>query len=296
MDQLKYSCDVCVFNTQFKNRYTSHIKSNRHIQKINNVSELQAFTYICNNCKKSFKSNSGLWSHKSKCTIKKIEIVDIEMKESINELKNIIVDMTTKYPSQISTYIENQNNQINNNNINVNLILNEKLTNGMNFMDMINTMDIDKSYQNTITSENYVKKVFLMIKQALDKIPFEQRPIQCIKGEDDHQQIIHIRHNNQWNKETELEWTEQIHNFYLDDGDQAEPEDEKIIFNCLKKLEAHISEEIGKVANPNTQREYSYELCHPPNKLKIIKCLLEYVNIEKNELLNLINTVAITNV
>jgi len=299
MDQLKYSCEICVFNTQFKNRYTSHINSNRHKQKLNTASDLPVFTHLCNNCNKSFKSNSGLWSHKSKCLIKKkdkVEVVDIEMKDSINELKTMIVDIKTKYPQQIlsNTYIENQNNQINNN-INFNLILNQNFTNGMNFIDMINTMEIDKSYQNTITSENYVKKVFLMIKNALEKLPIEQRPIQCIKGEDDHQQIIHIRHNNQWNKETEIEWTEQIHNFYLDDGDEAAPEDEKIIFNCLKKLEEHITEELGKVANPNTQREYSYEVCHPPNKIKIIKSLLEYINIEKNDLIDIINNVT-TNV
>jgi hypothetical protein len=268
----------------------------RHKLQIENSA---TFLHVCSVCNKKFKGQSGLWTHQKKCLIKKkdkVEVVDIEMKDSINELKTMIVDIKTKYPQQIlsNTYIENQNNQINNN-INFNLILNQNFTNGMNFIDMINTMEIDKSYQNTITSENYVKKVFLMIKNALEKIPIEQRPIQCIKGEDDHQQIIHIRHNNQWNKETEIEWTEQIHNFYLDDGDEAAPEDEKIIFNCLKKLEEHITEELGKVANPNTQREYSYEVCHPPNKIKIIKSLLEYINIEKNELIDIINNVA-TNV
>jgi hypothetical protein len=56
---------------------------------------------------------------------------------------------------------------------------------------------------------------------------------------------------------------------------------EKIIFNGLKQLEENIIKEIAKLYSTNIQREYSYEIGHPPNKVRIIKCLLEYVNIEK---------------
>jgi hypothetical protein len=232
-----------------------------------------------------------MWKHANKCTYQKIENIDNDVKESLKELKNIMIDMKTNYQPQKCTNIENQNNQFfnnNSNNINVNLILNENFTKSINFLDMIRNMEVDKVYQPTITSENYVKKVFQMIKKEIDKLPFEERPIQCIKGEDDNQQIIHIRHNNQWNKETELEWTQQIHNYYLDDGDEATPEEEKIIFNGIKKLEENIIEEISKLYNSSTHRDYSYEISHPPNKVKIIKCLLEYVNIEKIDLLRIL--------
>jgi len=244
------------------------------------------FTHICNKCNKKFKGQSGLWNHKSKCKI--IEIIDEEMKETMKEIKNMMVDIkSTCQPS--CTNIENQTNQINNNNsFNVNLILNENFTKGINFLDMIKNMEVDTTYQPTISSENYVIKVVQMLKNELDKIPIDERPIQCIKCEDEHQQILHIRHENKWNKETELEWTQQIHNYYIDDGDQPKPEEEKIIFNGLKQLEENIVKEIAKLYSNNIQREYSYEIGHPPNKVRIIKCLLEYVNIEKNDLLRII--------
>lgn len=289
MDKHKYCCDICVFNTNYKNRYNTHLTSDRHKQKIDNSQEITLFSYICNKCQRSFKSNSGLWSHKSKCTFQKIEIVDDEMKETMKEIKNMMVDIkSTCQPS--CTNIENQTNQINtnNNNINVNLILNENFTKSINFLDMIKNMEVDKTYQATISSENYVSKVVQMLKNELDKLPIDERPIQCIKNEDEHQQILHIRHDNKWNKETELEWTQQIHNYYLDDGDEATKEEEKIIFNGLKQLEENIIKEIAKLYSSNIQREYSYEIGHPPNKVRIIKCLLEYVNIEKNDLLHII--------
>ena len=287
MEQYKYCCNVCVFNTNYKNRYNTHLKSDRHKQKTDNSREISIFSYICNKCQRSFKSNSGLWSHKSKCTFQKIQIVDDEMKETMKEIKNMMVDIKSNcQPS--CTNIENQTNQINNNNINVNLILNENFTKSINFLDMIKNMEVDKTYQATISSENYVSKVVQMLKNELDKLPIDERPIQCIKNEDEHQQILHIRHENKWNKETELEWTQQIHNYYLDDGDEATKEEEKIIFNGLKQLEENIIKEIAKLYSSNIQREYSYEIGHPPNKVRIIKCLLEYVNIEKNDLLHII--------
>jgi hypothetical protein len=272
-----------VFNTNYKNRYNTHLISDRHKQKIDDSRQITLFSYICNKCQRTFKSNSGLWSHRSKCNYKKIEIVDDEMKETMKEIKNMMVDIKSN-----CTNIENQTNQINNNNINVNLILNENFTKSINFLDMIKNMEVDKTYQPTISSENYVLKVVQMLKNELDKMPIEERPIQCIKNEDEHQQILHIRHENKWNKETELEWTQQIHNYYLDDGDEASIEEEKIIFNGLKQLEENIIKEIAKLYSTNIQREYSYEIGHPPNKVRIIKCLLEYVNIEKNDLLHII--------
>lgn len=281
----KFSCEKCIFFSNSMQSYNRHLLSERHKQHIENV---KIFMHMCSKCNKKFKCQSGFWKHSNKCNFKKIEIVDEEMKDTMKEIKNIMVDIkSTCQPS--CTNIENQTNQINNNNsFNVNLILNENFTKGINFLDMIKNMEVDTSYQPTISSENYVIKVVQMLKNELDKIPIDERPIQCIKCEDEHQQILHIRHENKWNKETELEWTQQIHNYYIDDGDQPKPEEEKIIFNGLKQLEENIVKEIAKLYSNNIQREYSYEIGHPPNKVRIIKCLLEYVNIEKNDLLRII--------
>jgi hypothetical protein len=217
--------------------------------------------------------------HKSKCKIAKVEIDEKELKTSITEIKSMIENL-----NQSSTNITNHQN----NNFNVNLILNENFTQAKNFVDMIQNICVEGPYPDKISSENYVSRVFQLIKNEIDKMPIDERPIHCIKNEDERQKILHIRHDNKWETETELEWTSQIHNYYLDDGDEPTPEEEKIIFNGLKQLEENIIAEIAKLNNTKTQREYSYETVHPPNKVRIIKCLLEYVNIEKPELLKII--------
>ena len=279
MDLYKYNCETCCFHTSFKNRYDSHVLTKRHRQK-NDEATKNNYHYICQKCNKKFKSNSGLWSHKSKCNYIKIEVFDDSMRETINELKNMVSELKSNPTPSVT------NNQ--NNNFNVNLILNENFTQAKNFVDMIQNICVEGHYPDKISSENYVSRVFHLIKSEIDKMPIDERPIHCIKDEDERQKILHIRHDNKWETETELEWTSQIHNYYLDDGDEPTPEEEKIIFNGLRQLEENIIAEIAKLNNTNTQREYSCEAVHPPNKVRIIKCLLDYVNIEKPELLKII--------
>lgn len=279
IQKYKFSCKECMFNSNSLQTYNRHLLTNKHNDHIINK---KFFIHTCIKCDKTFKCQSGLWKHSSKCEFVKVDIFENEIKETMNEIKIMMEDIKTNYP------VSNITNNNNNNNLNVNLILNENFTKGINFLDMIKNMEVDKEYQPTISSENYVIKVFQMLKNELEKIPVNERPIQCIKNEDDHQQILHIRHENKWNKETELEWTQQIHNYYIDDGDEPSPEEEKIIFNGLKKLEENIVIEISKLYGDKTQRDYSYEIDHPPNKVRIIKCLLEYINIDKEKLLRII--------
>lgn len=296
MEAYKYNCSNCSFHTNYKQRYNRHLLTIKHktnqdinnnnIIKENNEKEM----YVCN-CSKKYKSYVGIWKHKQKCqnqlictTIQDTSCIDKKMEE----LKELIIELKdNQQPTNIMT------NSNNTNNININLILNENFKNAKNFIDMIREMKLDDVYHDNISSIDYVSDMFRMIKTEMDKLPFVERPIQCIKNEDEHQKILHIRHDNEWRKETELEWTQQIHNYYIDDGDQATEDQEKIIFLGLKKMEDNIIEQIHKLYRHtykcnDKQREYKYEMDHIPNKIRIIKCLLEYVNVNKDELLQII--------
>ena len=290
MEQTKYSCITCSFHTNYKQRYNRHLLTNKH--KIHYEPSLQnKEIYICS-CSKQYKSYVGLWKHKQKCQSQPVcQVVSdaATIDKKMEELKTLIIELKeTQQPITNTT-----NNNTNNNNININLILNENFKNAKNFIDMIREMKLDDIYHDNISSIDYVSDMFRMIKTEMEKLPFVERPIQCIKDEDDHQKIIHIRHENEWRKETELEWTQQIHNYYIDDGDEAPEDQEKIIFVGLKRMEDNIIEQIRKLyGNTYTcndkQREYKYEMSHIPNKIRIIKCLLEYVNIDKDELLKIL--------
>lgn len=297
MEQTKYSCLTCSFHTNYKQRYNRHLLTNKHNIHREPYDETKEI-FICN-CSKQYKSYVGLWKHKQKCqsqltcnVIQDSSVFDNTsiIDKKMEELKTLIIELKdTQQPITNTT----NNNNTNNNNININLILNENFKNAKNFIDMIREMKLDDIYHDNISSIDYVSDMFRMIKTEMEKLPFVERPIQCIKDEDDHQKIIHIRHENEWRKETELEWTQQIHNYYIDDGDEAPADEEKIIFVGLKKMEDNIIEQIRKLYGHlyscnDKQREYKYEMSHIPNKIRIIKCLLEYVNIDKDELLNIL--------
>ena len=291
----KYICENCDFNTNNKTIYNKHLQSQKHERHINTKIE---YKYPCTSCNKKYNSRTSINLHKQKCQKQLVCSVIHEsainnntsiLDKKMEELKNLIIEMKDNQAPTTST----TNNNTNNNNININLILNENFKNAKNFIDMIREMKLDDIYHDNISSVDYVSDMFRMIKTEMEKLPFVERPIQCIKDEDDHQNILHIRHDNEWRKETELEWTQQIHNYYIDDGDEAPEDQEKIIFVGLKKMEDNIIEQIRKLYGhtyscKDKQREYKYEMDHIPNKIRIIKCLLEYVNIDKDELLKIL--------
>jgi len=304
VEQAKFSCVDCSFHTNFKQRYNRHINTEKHKAQIEN-NESNETVYTCN-CGKKYKSNVGLWKHKQKCN--NIQLVHVNttapdtsnIDKKMDELKTLIIEMKDTQKPVTNNILNantnnNTNNILNNNSININLVLNEKCNNAKNFVDMIRDMKLDEVYHDSISSLDYVDTIFKMIKREMDKLPFIERPIQCIKDEDNLQQILHIRHENEWRKETELEWTQQIHNFYIDDGDEVPPDQEKIIFVGLKNMEDNIIEQIRHMYSTSykckdKEREYKYEMDHMPNKIRIIKCLLEYINVDKDELMQIIES------
>jgi hypothetical protein len=178
----------------------------------------------------------------------------------------------------------NQKPTIINNNINI--ILNEHFKNTKNFMDLIKGITFSASYPETISSDCYIDTISNTVKTEIDKLPIDERPIFCIKNEAEDQNIIHVRSDNKWVKETELDWTSQIHSSYFTEYDESH---KKIIFKALEHLENKLKTHIREVHGHTVENEYGAEMSHPPNKIQIIKCVMEYVNIERDELIKIIN-------
>lgn len=274
----KYTCNVCSFYTNYKSVNTKHFMSERH--KLKSSNETTVYLYQCTKCNKSYKTSCGLWKHKPKCTATEPILVNNQQHtniilESVAELKTMMEDIKS---NQKPTTINN----------NINFILNEKFNNAKNFIEMINDIQMSTTYPLKISSANYVDMMVGLLKTELDKLPPQERPIHCIKNEDENQKIIHIRHENEWHKETELDWTSQIHNYYLNDGDEPTESEKKIIFKALQNMEEHLMNRINELHGADTKREYGYETNHPPNKVRIIKYMLEYINMEREELIRIV--------
>lgn len=175
-------------------------------------------------------------------------------------------------------------------NFNINLFLNEKCGKAPNFIDTLKSLKIDNNYNDNILNNGYVNTVCDIIKTQLSALPITERPIHCIKDENIQQNILHIRHDNQWETETELQWTNSIHNdWHSDYNSEDEPDetDKQIIFQCLKQIEENIISQLRQkygFYDGRNKNEIEYAL----NKIKVVKCLLQYVKMEKIELYKII--------
>ena len=294
----KFSCEKCGYFTGNSSSYKIHLKTQKHNNITKNVNmEIQTISqFDCDICNKTLTSRGGLWKHKQTCKIENHPIITDyktmnELTHSVNEIKN---NLPVIVPQQISNTTNNTQN--NNNNINITMYLNEHCSGAIDFMDFMKSIQIDQSYREKMLANGFVKTICSTIKETLDQLPMVQRPIHYIEDEDENQQIIHIRDNNEWRKETELQWTSQIHDYYSGElPDDTPTSGKKKIFFGLKQLEDNILEKIAEYYSRSVQfkvfeRDNQSEMNYVPNKLKIIKYILENVKIDKNEIVSMIET------
>jgi len=291
MSTYKYNCETCVFQTNNRQKFNIHNSCKRHTETTTNAN---LFLYSCKYCTKKYKSNAGLQKHTGKCFEIYTEKENAKLAKELSEIKNAMIEIKDNQIELKDNQIEMKDNQkpstmIQNNNQNINLILSEHFTKAPNFIDMINNIKLDSNkYPERVSSKEYVETIVNILKQEFDKIPITERPIHCIKDEDDNQKIIHIRHEDEWHKENELDSTQQIHNSSIGDDDAPEESEEKIIFAAIKQMEKHIMRKIHNLYGKNSARDYRYEVDHPSNKVRIIKYMLEYIHIERDELMQII--------
>ena len=101
---MKYYCEKCDYGTSKKSSYDDHLLSTKHNKStiINQNLPKICSKYICQNCNKEYKDNSGLWKHKQKCKSKEDsdEPIDKELLMSLikenMDLKKLILEIVKK--------------------------------------------------------------------------------------------------------------------------------------------------------------------------------------------------------
>jgi hypothetical protein len=104
----KFYCENCHYSTCKKSSYSEHLLSSKHINSINNNPNLLKIcsTYVCKNCQKTYKDNSGLWRHKKKCNKEE------QHSTSIPEITPELIMSILKQNSDLQNVIITQNNTI----------------------------------------------------------------------------------------------------------------------------------------------------------------------------------------
>ncbi len=205
-----YSCLLCEYKTTITRNFDRHCTSIRH-NKLHNI------YYNCSICNKEYKNKSSLWYHHKKCKIEldilkeqfKTELTEIketistnneeikdELKLEINEIKEAIVHNNDKLKTEISDMKEELSDKIENNkpihnHFNLNIFLNEKCKNALNWDDFIKNLEITFDVNTTMT-----ENISRMICNGINELGIYDRPIHCTDAK---RKKLYIKNNNEWN-------------------------------------------------------------------------------------------------
>jgi hypothetical protein len=179
--------------------------------------------FVCKNCNKKYKDNSGLWRHKKKCNDGEnisIDIPDAQKSDEINELKGFMKylmqensEMKTMMLEQSTMMLEvikngtvaNSHNTISTNNshnkaFNLQFFLNETCKDAMNITDFVESIKLQLSDLENVAEVGYVEGISNIIVNNLKKLDVTQRPVHCT---DKKRETMYVKDQDTWEKDEE---------------------------------------------------------------------------------------------
>jgi len=217
-----YECSFCDYNTSNKFDYEKHTQTIKHKKSVlaikesdlamilSQKSQKSQKIYMCCNCNKEYRDNSGLWKHKKKCTAKNTmnnsECTETQNTE-INDLKDFmkyLMKENTEMKNMMMEVVKNgtHNNVTNTNShnktFNLQLFLNETCKDAMNIMDFVESVKLQLSDLEKVGEIGYIDGISNIIVKNLKALDVEKRPVHCT---DLKREILYIKDDNKWEKE-----------------------------------------------------------------------------------------------
>jgi hypothetical protein len=182
--------------------------------------------FVCLNCNKKYKDNSGLWRHKKTCitddtsntiieTTTDKEVIMLLLKQNtdlIKEQSNLIKEQSD-IKQIILELVKNgtnnainttNNNTINNNShnkaFNLNFFLNETCKNAMNITEFVDSIKWELEDLMELGEIGYVASMSKIITKNLNALDETVRPIHCT---DKKRETFYIKDEDKWEKEDE---------------------------------------------------------------------------------------------
>jgi hypothetical protein len=212
-----YCCEKCNYITQYKTNYKKHLITPKHLSSmVGNEKVSKSIKsiniYICENCNKEYKDNSGLWRHKKTCNPLENKVVENKVVDEPSD-KQLIM-MLIKENSELKTLMmevikngthNNNNNNTNTNNshnktFNLQFFLNETCKNAMNLTEFIDSIQLQLSDLERVGQLGYVEGISEIIVKNLNDLDVTQRPIHCT---DKKRETLYVKDENIWEKEDE---------------------------------------------------------------------------------------------
>jgi hypothetical protein len=289
----KLTCSECNFKTDNHTNLKRHFLTKKHIKNQKPKVDEEECNHKCQNCGKKYKGHSGLLKHGKLCKYVNIVVNTADTKQDVmlNEIKNLNhkieeMDKKMKQPPMII----NSHSQTINNNFNINVYLNDKCGKAINLDDFMKSIIIEDDDCQMFMHKRYLSGTIEILRRRLGDLPIEERPIQCLHGEDKRQQILHVRNRDEWFEEAEKDWLYQI--TAVEDDDDIEEEKLLHLYRSLKLYDDNILSQFKRILEDKqdykkNRNEYD---CHDRkmfsgstngfNKIMIINNLLAFSKVE----------------
>jgi hypothetical protein len=176
--------------------------------------------YICQNCHKEYKENSGLWRHKKKCKPEDCSNSDEKNDQIMNEhsdkdqlilmlikqnseliketsdFKNMMMKVLENGTHNTTTTTTNSHNKA----FNLNFFLNETCKDAMNITDFVESIKLQLSDLERVGELGYVEGISNIIVKNLKDLDVTQRPVHCT---DKKRETMYIKDEDKWEKDEE---------------------------------------------------------------------------------------------
>ena len=216
---INYYCEKCDYKCSKIYNWKKHIDTSKHTQETNgSILEKQSGKkghICCENCNKEFKTRSGLWKHSKTCKFEDKKDVAAEEKETIttsneiyelkeimkylmkenSEMKNMMMDVI-----KTGTHNNITNTNSHNKTFNLNFFLNETCKNALNIDEFVSSIKVSLDDLENTGRQGYIEGISSIILNKLKNLNHYDRPIHCA---DQKREILYIKNNNQWFKESE---------------------------------------------------------------------------------------------
>ena len=228
-----FCCETCGFICRYTSDWNRHLKTRKHIvqcvKEINgngcqpsSASLTSNKKLSCDNCDRQFKTVSGLWKHKKKCS----EDLDKQKMNAMKEKAKLITDkdelimfltkectdykaLLTEQQSMMMKVIENgvgnnshnintNNSHNNNKTFNLQVFLNETCKNAMNLTDFVDSIKLQISDLERFAELGYVDNISNIIATNLNTLDITERTVHCT---DKKRETVYVKNDNQWTKE-----------------------------------------------------------------------------------------------
>ena len=224
--QKSYNCDHCNYFTKKMSEFNKHINTLKHKENVNPSNE-NAIKYNCKHCEKEYNKKNSCTKHEKICILKnsviepalpiqELSYSDIinrliqenqELRSFMTEQNQVMTEQSKEFIKTITDLAKNNNTtnntvngNVNNNNnkFNINLFLNEKCKDAINFADFIKNITVSNEDLENNAQLGFANGISKIIMDNLNQLSIYDRPIYC---SDVKRETMYIKDDDKWEKE-----------------------------------------------------------------------------------------------